>query len=91
MKKKFGCKNNRKMIPPYIFFFEECTPEYIIYRLDYKNSFTDKNYIQMFEDYGWKYLYECIGWLYFRNLISKINNENYGEIFSDNEYKITMV
>ena len=27
-----------KMTPPFFFTFEECTPEDVIYRLDYRNS-----------------------------------------------------
>ena len=39
-----------KMIPPCIYVFEECEPEDMIYRLDYKNSWQTEEYMQMFKD-----------------------------------------
>lgn len=42
-----------KMIPPCLYIFEKCTPEDVIYRLDYKNGAENANYFQLFTDYGW--------------------------------------
>lgn len=61
-----------KMTPPGLFIFEECPPEDVIYRLDYKNGSQNKDYIQMFSDYGWEYLDECVGWMYFRKPASEV-------------------
>ena len=55
-----------KMTPPCFFTFEECVPEDVIYRLDYKNSEQTEEYMQMLGDFGWEYCGKCLGWLYFR-------------------------
>ena len=55
-----------KMIPPCFYTFEECVPEDVIYRLDYRNSEQTEEYMQMVGDFGWEYCSKCFGWLYFR-------------------------
>lgn len=80
-----------KMVPPCFYILEECTPEDVVYRLDYKNGSQDSDYIQMFRDYGWEHFYECVGWMYFRKPASKVQAENDDEIFSDAESKIDMI
>ncbi|MCM1181394.1 MAG: DUF2812 domain-containing protein [Clostridium sp.] len=80
-----------KMIPPCFYIFEECTPENVAYRLDYKNNTETSDYFQIFEDYGWEYIGQCVGWLYFRKPSSKTDSEQDGEIFSDNESRLDMV
>lgn len=80
-----------KMVPPCFYVFEECTPEDVVYRLDYKNSSASSDYKQMFQDYGWEYAGNCAGWLYFRKRASEIRQENDGEIFSDVQSKVDMI
>lgn len=80
-----------KMIPPCLYIFEKCTPEDVIYRLDYKNGAENANYFQLFTDYGWEYIGRCVGWLYFRKPASVQNTEQDGELFSDNESKIGLI
>lgn len=80
-----------KMIPPCLYIFEKCTPEDVIYRLDYKNGAENANYFQLFTDYDWEYIGRCVGWLYFRKPASVQNTEQDGELFSDNESKIDLI
>ncbi len=80
-----------KIVPPCFYVFEECTPEDVVYRLDYKNSSASSDYKQMFHDYGWEYAGDCVGWLYFRKRSSEIQQENDGEIFSDGQSKADMI
>ena len=87
---KSGWKLSR-MILPCFYIFEECTPEDVAYRLDYKNNSETGDYFQIFRDYGWEYIGRCAGWLFFRKSISETDTEQDGEIFSDNESKIDMI
>ena len=80
-----------KFIPPCFFLFEPCTPEDVIYRLDYKNEKQSSDYLQLFSDYGWEYLDSFGGWFYFRKPASEIQVENDGEIFSDPASKADMI
>lgn len=80
-----------KMIPPCFYIFEECVPEDVVYRLDYKNNKETSSYFQIFRDYGWEYIGHCIGWLYFRKPLSETDSEQDVEIFSDNKSKLDMI
>lgn len=80
-----------KTVPPCFYIFEECTPEDVVYRLDYQNCSARSDYKQIFEDYGWEYTGNCAGWLYFRKPASEIRQENDGEIFSDDQSKVDMI
>lgn len=80
-----------KMTAPCFYYFEECAPEDVVYRLDYKNGKEDSSYKQMFEDYGWEYFEDSMGWLYFRKPASKMESEEESEIFSDAESKLSMI
>lgn len=80
-----------KMTPPCFFTFEECVPEDVIYRLDYKNSEQTEEYMQMLGDFGWEYCGKCLGWLYFRKPASAAETEEDGELFSDNASRVEMV
>lgn len=80
-----------KMIIPCFYFFEECEPEDVVYRLDFKNSEADPEYTQMFSDYGWEYAGKCVGWIYFRKPASEMETETEEEIFSDSESKVSML
>lgn len=80
-----------RMIPPCVFVFEECEPEDVIYRLDYKNSRHTTEYMQMLKDFGWEYVAHCVGWLYFRKPAEEVEAEQDGELFSDNASRIDLV
>lgn len=80
-----------KMIPPCFFVFEPCTPEDVVYRLDYQNGSETCDYMQLFHDYGWAYVTRCTGWLYFRKPACEMQSEHDDEIFSDAESKIDMI
>lgn len=80
-----------KLNPPIDFVFEECEPEDVVYRLDYKNTKAAEEYKQLYLDYGWEYCGSCFGWNYFRKPAPQINEESEGELFSDNESKLKMV
>ena len=80
-----------KMIPPCIYIFDECQPENVIYRLDYKNSEQTEDYMQMIRDFGWEYFGQCNGWLYFRKPADAADSEQDGELFSDNASRVDLV
>ncbi len=80
-----------KTIAPCFYVFEECTPEDVVYRLDFQNCRAGSDYKQMFADYGWEYAGSCTGWLFFRKPASQIRQENDGEIFSDGQSKVEMI
>lgn len=80
-----------KLIFPCFYIFEKCTPEDVIYRLDYKENLEGEDYIQMFGDFGWEYIFSFVGFMYFRKSAAEMNSENDGKIFSDNVSKINML
>ncbi len=80
-----------KMIPPCFYYFEECDPEDVIYRLDFKNDSQESTYLQMFEDFGWEYAGKCVGWVYFRKPASEVESEEDSEIFSDCASRVSMI
>ena len=75
----------------FLYTFERCAPEDVIYRLDYKNGEESEDYLQLFRDYGWEYFDHNAGWLYFRKPAALIESEEEGELFSDNSSRIDMV
>ena len=75
----------------FLFTFERCEPEDVVYRLDYKNGETDEDYFQLFRDYGWEYFNQFAGWLYFRKPVAEVETEADGEIFSDSLSRVEMV
>lgn len=87
-------KNGWKFVKvsfPGIYLFEKCTPEDVVYQLDY-NEDREKNmgeYIQMFRDCGWDYICDFVGYSYFRKPVSEMNGEE--EIFSDDSSKMDMI
>lgn len=79
------------MVIPCFYFFSECEPEDVIYRLDFKNNQETPEYLQIFRDYGWEDFERCAGWVYFRKPASQVSSETDGEIFSDGASKVEMV
>ena len=80
-----------QLIPPCFFVFEECVPEDMVYRMDYRNNSEDRNYYQILEDYGWDYVGRCVGWLYFRKPCTEPDSEQENELFSDAESRAEMI
>ncbi len=76
---------------PCLFKFEQCTPEDVVYRLDFKNNEHTPEYMQMCRDFGWEHIDSCLGWLYFRKPASRTDTEGEDELFSDNASKAEMV
>lgn len=78
-------------IIPCFYFFEECAPEDVVYRLDYKNYMQSGDYMQMARDFGWEYFNSCMGWLFFRKPVSRMEQGQEEEIFSDGASKVEMI
>lgn len=87
---KAGWKLTRVSIPCF-YYFESCTPEDVVYRLDYQNSEEGSDYLQLFQDYGWEHCGRCAGWLYFRKPAAQADSEQEREIFSDDASRVEMI
>lgn len=76
---------------PGIYRFEECTPEDVVYQLDYNRDGVahKEEYVQMFEDCGWEYLTEFVGYTYFRKPVSRMQSGE-EEIFCDDSSRLEM-
>lgn len=77
---------------PGFYTFEECTPEDVVYQLDYNQEGLENRgeYIQMFRDCGWEYVAEMAGYSYFRKPVSEMRGDK-EEIFSDDASKMDMI
>lgn len=71
--------------------FEECTPQDVVYQLDYNSEGLEhkEEYIRMFNDCGWEYLQDYVGYSYFRKPVSEDGVED--EIFCDDESRLQMI
>jgi len=70
--------------------FESCTPEDVVYQLDYQNDLKNKTeYLQMFFDCGWEYIQDMMGYSYFRKPAAQMS-ENETGIFCDHESRMAM-
>ncbi len=71
--------------------FEKCTPEDVVYQLDYnQEGIKNKDeYLQMFSDCGWEHLQEYAGYSYFRKPASEMKGDE--GIFCDEESKLRMM
>ena len=80
----------KKVVFPFLYVFERCTPEDVVYQLDYnKEGLKEQDaYQKMFEDAGWEYVTEFVGFSYFRKPVSEMNGKE--EIFSDDTSKADM-
>ena len=76
----------------YLYTFERCEPEQVVYRLDFSGIPLDQrdDYYAMFRDYGWEYLQDINGFSYFRKSADGVSPEDL-EIFSDGASHLTMV
>ncbi len=71
--------------------FEKCTPEDVIYRLDF-NQEGIKNrdeYVTMFNDFGWEFIEDYSGFAYFRKPADAPETDE--SIFCDDESKLDML
>lgn len=76
---------------PGFYHFEQCTPDNVIYQLDY-NPDRHKNfrqYIQMYEDCGWNYICDLAGYSYFCKSVDDMSQKE--EIFNDDSSKKDML
>lgn len=69
--------------------FSECSPEDVIYRLDY-NSKNDSNHIKLLENHGWSYVTNYYGYSYFKKDLSLEKNAKEEELFMDNQSKLEL-
>lgn len=77
---------------PFFYTFEKCTPENVVYKLDFGNTSGDESsYINMFGEYGWEYIYKLSGFYYFRKSAKDRLPDEDLDIFSDNESRLKMV
>lgn len=81
----------RRYILPGFYTFEKCTPQEMIYRLDFDQAEKGEKaeYLQMYRDYGWEYLFDVNNFSYFRKPAGSA--EENMEIFSDNKSRLEMV
>ena len=74
-----------------MYHFEACTPEDVVYQLDYnrEGSAHKDEYIAMFADCGWEYIQEYVGYSYFRKAAAQMNGEE--AIFCDDSSRLAMM
>ena len=74
-----------------IYHFEKCTPEDMIYQIDYnQDGIAHKDeYVKMFGDCGWEYLQDYVGYSYFRKPASEAAGTE--EIFCDSDSRFQML
>jgi hypothetical protein len=74
-----------------VYHFEECTPEDVVYQLDYNQEGLahKEEYVQMFRDCGWEYLQDYAGYSYFCKSASQMDGEE--EIFCDDQSRLEMM
>lgn len=79
------------MFPGFLYFFEACEPEEVIYRLDYNpEGLKDKlTYVQMFKDCNWDHITDFLGYSYFKKPM-KDREPMDTEIFNDYDSKLEM-
>ena len=74
-----------------VYHFEACTPEDVVYQLDYNQEGLEHKdeYVQMFRDCGWEYLMDFVGYSYFRKPAAQMDGEE--EIFCDDQSRLEMM
>ena len=81
----------KKVTFPGIYTFERCTPQDVVYQLDYNPDGVkeQEEYIQMFEDCGWEYLMNFAGYTYFRKPATSMEKEE--NIFCDDQSRLELL
>ena len=74
-----------------VYHFEKCTPEDVVYQLDYNRDAqkSREEYLQMFADCGWEHLQDYAGYSYFRKPAAEMREDE--GIFCDEESKLMMM
>lgn len=80
-----------KTVLPCFYLFQRCTPEDVVYRLDFKPNTEGGDYFQLFQDYGWECFNRSMGWLYFRKPMAESGTEQDSEIFSDDLSRVNLI
>lgn len=77
---------------PGIYHFTRCTPEDVVYQLDYNpEGLADReSYLQLFSDCGWEHLQDFVRYSYFRKPAAEMG-ENPEEIFCDDASRRAML
>ena len=88
---KKGWKLQRITLPCW-YRFERCTPEDVIYQLDFNPEGIEQKeeYVQMFQDCGWEYIQDMAGYSYFRKAVSEMSDAD-EEIFCDEDSRLDMM
>ena len=88
---KKGWKLQRITLPCW-YRFERCTPEDVIYQLDFNPEGIEQKeeYVQMFQDCGWEYIQDMAGYSYFRKPVSEMSVAD-EEIFCDEDSRLDMM
>lgn len=74
-----------------VYHFESCTPEDVVYQLDYNQDGVahKEEYVKIFADCGWEYMQDYFGYSYFRKPASEMDGEE--EIFCDDASRLDML
>ena len=74
-----------------VYHFEKCTPEDVVYQLDYNQEGLahKEEYIKMYSDCGWEYIQDYFGYSYFKKPVSATGVAE--EIFCDEESRLAMM
>lgn len=82
----------QRITPPCWYRFERCTPEDVIYQLDFNPEGIEQKeeYVQMFQDCGWEYIQDMVGYSYFRKAVSEMSDAD-EEIFCDEDSRLDMM
>ena len=82
----------QRITPPCWYRFERCTPEDVIYQLDFNLEGIEQKeeYVQMFQDCGWEYIQYMVGYSYFRKAVSEMSDAD-EEIFCDEDSRLDMM
>lgn len=88
---KKGWKLQRITLPCW-YRFERCTPEDVIYQLDFNPEGIEQKeeYVQMFQDCGWEYIQDMAGYSYFHKPVSEMSDAD-EEIFCDEDSRLDMM
>lgn len=90
--RKMHCEGWKFVSGGFLYTFERCEPEDVIYQLDYNEDARKDGeaYRQLFADAGWEYVQEFGGYSYFRKPASEMK-ENEEGIFCDDASRLEMV
>lgn len=81
-----------KVTLPGVYYFGECEPEDVVYKLDFnpKKEAEKESYLQLYADYGWEYMQDLNEYSYFRKSAENCSQADL-DIFSDNASRMEML